>query len=111
MGSIGGLDGWQRPLGDDPSRIDLGMRGEIMNLDVIEVGRFSKRGVVLPMIKFFEPTMDVGITVPDGSKVTLEVRDVDDIEPDDGRIQPDIGLGQSITDQEPMTAQDRLYPI
>lgn len=43
-----------------------------------------------------------------GVRADLEVADVDGIEADEGRVQPDVGLGQAVADQVVLAAVEDL---
>jgi len=69
-----------------------------MLLDMLEVGRILERGVV--PVKVPQPLVDLRVPVADSPSVALEVTVVDGIEPHDCRVEPDVCLGESITDEE-----------
>ena len=70
----------------------------IMFLDMLEVGCILERRVV--PIKVLHPPVDVRVPVADGPGIALEVTVVDGIEAYDCRVEPDVCLGESVTDEE-----------
>lgn len=70
----------------------------IMLLDMLEVGRILERRVV--PVKVLQPLVDVRVPVADGPSIALEVTVINGIEAHDRRVEPDVCLGESITDEE-----------
>jgi hypothetical protein len=63
----------------------------IVALDMLKQRRLAKRRHIPVQVP--HPLVDRGITTADITDVALEVLDIDGIEANDGRVQPDIALG------------------
>src|SRR5438874_2469383 len=83
------------------------VRHVVMALDVIEVDGLAETAL-LKQIARVGPKMRV---VDDSPQVALEVAEVDGVETDERREQPDVRLGHPIANQIPLTAQPRVEPV
>lgn len=81
----------QRPHGRDAEWINLFVTLGIVLLDMLKLRGLAK-GRHLP-IQLPEPVMKGRIAASDVADVALEVLDVDRIEADNGRVEPDVGFG------------------
>lgn len=66
----------------------------VMLLDVRELGRATK-SLVVP-VQIPDPLMQVWIAASDVPNVALEVLYIHSIEADDGRVQTNVGLCQTV---------------
>jgi hypothetical protein len=116
------------PERHDPGRVDLRMAGVIVLLDVDVVGGVLE-GWVVP-VEVLEPVVQVGVRVADGcervnwlaraqprpanpdfvltAEVALEVPDIDSVEANDGREEPDVCLGELVPDDVLLAALEDL---
>lgn len=69
------------------------MRLRVVLLDVLELRRVAER--VLVPVQLAHPAVQVRVPGADVAQVALEVLHVHGIEAHDGRVQPDVGLGQA----------------
>ena len=69
-----------------------------MFLDMLEVGRIFERGVV--PVKVLHPLVYVWVSITDGPSIALEVSVIDGVEAHDRRVEPDVRLSESGTNEE-----------
>lgn len=80
-----------RPNRRNTKRINLLVATGIMSLDMLELRRLAERGHV--PVQLAHPGVQTRIARADITDITLEVLHVDGVEADNGREQPDVGLG------------------
>jgi len=83
-------DSRNRSHGRDTKGVDLLVALGVVALDVCEIGRFAKSWV-LP-VQVSDPFVQSRISTSNIPEIGLEVLDVDRVEADDSRIQPNIRL-------------------
>ena len=69
-----------------------------MLLDMLEVGRILECGVV--PVKVPHPLVNMRVPITDGPSIALEVTVIDRVEAHDRRVEPDVRLGESVTNEE-----------
>lgn len=67
------------------------MTAGVMVLDMLELRRVLERGYF--PIQLSQPGVQVGVAGADIADIALEVLDIDGVEADYGRVEPDIGFG------------------
>jgi hypothetical protein len=97
----------QRAVGDDSGRVDVRMRGVVVALDVVEV-RCVPEGRQRVQVTRVAPQVRV---VGQPAQVDLEVVVVDRVKPGQGDPEPDVGLGDRVTEQVPAAGQALLQIV
>jgi hypothetical protein len=69
-----------------------------MCFDVIKVGRVLERRIV--PVEVLHPLVNVGISIPNGAVVALEMAMVDGVETNDCGVQTNVGFSHAVTDEE-----------
>ena len=80
-----------------------------MLLDMLEVGRILKRGVV--PVKVPRPLVDMRVSITDDPGIALEVTVINRVEAYDPRVEPDVCTKQSVRlkDDKSQSFKDCTY--
>src|SRR5579872_5778446 len=97
----------ERAVGDDSGRVDVRMRGVVVPLDVIEVRCVPEGGQRVQVARVAPQIRVVG----QPAQVDLEVVVVDRVEAGQGHPEPDVGLGDRVTEQVPAVGQAPLQVV